>query len=136
MDFISILNFTFSVNSYNFFFSSSFPCFILSLFHSSSSQSFLLAVQDEALKKEKKETGKRKVSSGSSSTSKGSPVEVTSSRVEMPLIPIDSIISAESMVDPAIPVFANTSVDPIRHVCLAADKQVWTLIFTAILYVN
>ena len=76
------------------------------------------------LKKEKKETGKRKMTSGGSSAPKGSPVEVTSSRVEMPLIPIDSIVSAESMVDPAIQMFANTSVDPIRHVCLAADKQV------------
>ena len=42
----------------------------------------------------------------------------------MPLIPIDSVVSAEGMVDPAIQLFANTSVDPIRHVCLAADKQV------------
>lgn len=87
-----------------------------------------VAVQDEVLKKEKKETGKRKTPSGVASTPKGSPVEVTSSRVEMPLIPIDSIVSAESMVDPAIQMFANTSVDPIRHVCLAADKQVNFLI--------
>ena len=89
------------------------------------------------LRKEKKESGKRKVSSGaSSSTPKGSPVEVTSSRVEMPLIPIDSIVSAESMVDPAIQMFANTSVDPIRHVCLAADKQVSFLLSFIFLYVQ
>jgi len=85
------------------------------------------AVQDEVLKKEKKETGKRKMTSSGNNTPKGSPVEVTSSRVEMPLIPIDSIVSAESMVDPAIQMFANTSVDPIRHVCLAADKQLASL---------
>ena len=89
---------------------------------------FILAVQDEVLKKEKKDSGKRKMTSGAASTPKGSPVEVTSSRVEMPLIPVDSIVSAESMVDPAIQMFANTSVDPIRHVCLAADKQVKFLI--------
>ena len=50
---------------------------------------------------------------------------MTSSRVEMPLIPIDLVVSAESMVEPSIQLFANTSVDPIRHVCLAADKQVF-----------
>ncbi|XP_065068108.1 retinoic acid receptor RXR-alpha-B-like isoform X2 [Rhopilema esculentum] len=85
------------------------------------------AVQDEALKKDKKDTTKRKAGSGTGNLPKGSPVEVTSSRVEMPLIPIDSVVSAEGMVDPAIQLFANTSVDPIRHVCLAADKQLASL---------
>ena len=81
----------------------------------------VVAVQDETLKKERKETSKRKMTSNSS---KGSPVEVSSSRSEMPTIPIESVVSAETMVEPAISMYASASFDPIRHVCLAADKQV------------
>nr|AAC80008.1 retinoic acid X receptor [Tripedalia cystophora] len=80
------------------------------------------AVQDETLKKERKDYRKRLPS-----TPKGSPAEVTSSKVDLPMIPIESIIAAETLVDPGIQTFASANTDPIRHVCLAADKQLASL---------
>eukprot|EP00794_Sanderia_malayensis_P015978 gene15978-17588_t len=85
------------------------------------------AVQDETLKKEKKDSNKRKMATNTNNTPKGSPVEVSSSRTDLPIIPVESVIAAETMVDPSIQTYASASVDPIRHVCLAADKQLASL---------
>ena len=52
------------------------------------------------------------------------------------VIDLQTINSAELYVDPKINAFANISIDPIRQLCLAADKQVfisnliqWTLLY-------
>ena len=41
-----------------------------------------------------------------------------------PLVDISLLVAAEDFVDPKIEKFANVDMDPIRHICLAADKQV------------
>ena len=72
------------------------------------------------MKNEKRENRKRKLPSAP----KGSPAEVSSSKFEPPTVPLESIVSAELLVEPDIQTFANAVTDPIRHVCMAADKQV------------
>ena len=39
-------------------------------------------------------------------------------------VDLSCVVAAENKVDPKIQEFASVSVDPIRQVCLAADKQV------------
>ena len=48
-------------------------------------------------------------------------------------IEIKEINDAELYVDPKINAFANIAVDPIRQLCLAADKQV-IFLFTDMLF--
>ena len=59
-----------------------------------------------------------------SSSHLSSPVETVQT------IDIKEINDAELYVDPKINAFANIAVDPIRQLCLAADKQVSFLLFT------
>jgi len=85
----------------------------------------LLAVKDfverEKRDKQTKKKDKSVAHEGAASASVSS--SQTDSRVQV--IDLETINSAELYVDPKINAFANISIDPIRQLCLAADKQVF-----------
>jgi len=73
--------------------------------------------RDKQTKKKDKSVAHEGAASASVSSSQ------TDSRVQV--IDLETINSAELYVDPKINAFANISIDPIRQLCLAADKQVF-----------
>lgn len=85
---------------------------------------FLLVVEDEVAreKKEKQEKRKQEKQQKESSFAEVSSSLAGDSQVQT--IDLKEINSAELLVDPKISNFANITVDPIRQLCLAADKQV------------
>lgn len=82
-----------------------------------------LVVEDEVAREKKEKQEKRKQEKIQKESS-SSEVSSSLSDVHVQTIDLKEINSAELFVDPKISNFANITVDPIRQLCLAADKQV------------
>lgn len=60
-----------------------------------------------------------------------SSTEVSSSENQILTVDLQCISNAELFVDPKISNFVDVSIDPIRQLCLAADKQVFVIFIVA-----